>query len=163
MLPLDLHVLSLPLAFILSQDQTLHCIISIFKFFFLDPIRSYISKASGSSCLAACLTLCFFHIALSLLLRLHLLNELLHRTSRDALPAAASVLPSPRAGSPARGLSLSSAPLEKDCKSTTFFLSDKFFLKKVFNNPLSEVSGNPVPLLRASKGLPFRICMFCMR
>ena len=24
-LPLDLHVLSLPLAFILSQDQTLHC------------------------------------------------------------------------------------------------------------------------------------------
>ena len=27
MLPLDLHVLSLPLAFILSQDQTLHCII----------------------------------------------------------------------------------------------------------------------------------------
>jgi hypothetical protein len=24
MLPLDLHVLSLPLAFILSQDQTLH-------------------------------------------------------------------------------------------------------------------------------------------
>ena len=28
MLPLDLHVLSLPLAFILSQDQTLLCIIS---------------------------------------------------------------------------------------------------------------------------------------
>jgi hypothetical protein len=25
LLPLDLHVLSLPLAFILSQDQTLHC------------------------------------------------------------------------------------------------------------------------------------------
>ena len=24
-MPLDLHVLSLPLAFILSQDQTLHC------------------------------------------------------------------------------------------------------------------------------------------
>ena len=24
-LPLDLHVFSLPLAFILSQDQTLHC------------------------------------------------------------------------------------------------------------------------------------------
>ena len=29
MLPLDLHVLSLPLAFILSQDQTLHCIFNI--------------------------------------------------------------------------------------------------------------------------------------
>ncbi len=26
MLPLDLHVLGLPLAFILSQDQTLHCL-----------------------------------------------------------------------------------------------------------------------------------------
>ena len=25
LLPFDLHVLSLPLAFILSQDQTLHC------------------------------------------------------------------------------------------------------------------------------------------
>ena len=29
-LPLDLHVLSLPLAFILSQDQTLHCIKLLF-------------------------------------------------------------------------------------------------------------------------------------
>jgi hypothetical protein len=28
-MPLDLHVLGLPLAFILSQDQTLHCIINI--------------------------------------------------------------------------------------------------------------------------------------
>ena len=28
--PLDLHVLSLPLAFILSQDQTLHCKILVF-------------------------------------------------------------------------------------------------------------------------------------
>ena len=27
LLPFDLHVLGLPLAFILSQDQTLHCII----------------------------------------------------------------------------------------------------------------------------------------
>ena len=27
-LPLDLHVLSLPLAFILSQDQTLRCVLS---------------------------------------------------------------------------------------------------------------------------------------
>ena len=30
MLPLDLHVLSLSLAFILSQDQTLHCTFFIF-------------------------------------------------------------------------------------------------------------------------------------
>ena len=32
-LPLDLHVLSLSLAFILSQDQTLRCCISYFYFF----------------------------------------------------------------------------------------------------------------------------------
>ena len=37
LLPLDLHVLSLPLAFILSQDQTLHClkILSTLKIFTL--------------------------------------------------------------------------------------------------------------------------------
>ena len=32
-LPLDLHVLSLPLAFILSQDQTLRCCYMFFHFF----------------------------------------------------------------------------------------------------------------------------------
>ena len=32
-LPFDLHVLGLPLAFILSQDQTLHCILLYFKLF----------------------------------------------------------------------------------------------------------------------------------
>ena len=34
-LPFDLHVLGLPLAFILSQDQTLHCIIVLLDFSFL--------------------------------------------------------------------------------------------------------------------------------
>ena len=34
-LPLDLHVLSLPLAFILSQDQTLHSI--FFNYFVVVP------------------------------------------------------------------------------------------------------------------------------
>ena len=33
-LPFDLHVLGLPLAFILSQDQTLHCTIDFLIFFF---------------------------------------------------------------------------------------------------------------------------------
>ena len=33
-LPFDLHVLGLPLAFILSQDQTLRCIIVVLKFLF---------------------------------------------------------------------------------------------------------------------------------
>ena len=34
-LPLDLHVLGLSLAFILSQDQTLRCNIYFFSFFLL--------------------------------------------------------------------------------------------------------------------------------
>ena len=36
-LPLDLHVLSLPLAFILSQDQTLRCLSIFFLFQFVCP------------------------------------------------------------------------------------------------------------------------------
>ena len=40
-LPLDLHVLSLPLAFILSQDQTLHCNISFLKYpLKINPVSS---------------------------------------------------------------------------------------------------------------------------
>ena len=39
-LPLDLHVLSLPLAFILSQDQTLHCIFFIMLSLFLTLLVS---------------------------------------------------------------------------------------------------------------------------
>ena len=39
-LPLDLHVLSLPLAFILSQDQTLHCK----NCFFLPLTRSCLTR-----------------------------------------------------------------------------------------------------------------------
>ena len=42
-LPLDLHVLSLPLAFILSQDQTLHCKNCLFRFTFLTRLVSHTS------------------------------------------------------------------------------------------------------------------------
>ena len=41
-LPLDLHVLSLPLAFILSQDQTLHC-----KNCLLLPLTRLVSRPPG--------------------------------------------------------------------------------------------------------------------
>ena len=44
-LPLDLHVLGLPLAFILSQDQTLHCKKSFVK------ILACFSKALNSKTL----------------------------------------------------------------------------------------------------------------
>ena len=42
MLPLDLHVLGLSLAFILSQDQTLRCYILIKKNFFSNSERCFI-------------------------------------------------------------------------------------------------------------------------
>ena len=42
-LPLDLHVLSLPLAFILSQDQTLHCKNCSFTFIDSSSCRTHIS------------------------------------------------------------------------------------------------------------------------
>ena len=51
-LPLDLHVLSLPQAFILSQDQTLHCKIIFFlislKLFGILTYRSnyFVSKSN---------------------------------------------------------------------------------------------------------------------
>ena len=38
MLPLDLHVLSLSLAFILSQDQTLHCYFCFVIILLCDPL-----------------------------------------------------------------------------------------------------------------------------
>ena len=42
MLPLDLHVLSLSLAFILSQDQTLRCIYIVLSFFSRKNARPFI-------------------------------------------------------------------------------------------------------------------------
>ena len=41
-LPFDLHVLGLPLAFILSQDQTLHCKFDISFFFLFCAHRIYL-------------------------------------------------------------------------------------------------------------------------
>ena len=54
LLPLDLHVLSLPLAFILSQDQTLHCIILLIP---LSLTRSYYQSIplSINQCMSATL------------------------------------------------------------------------------------------------------------
>ena len=43
-LPLDLHVLSLPLAFILSQDQTLHCRSVLILVPFIDEV-SHVSAS----------------------------------------------------------------------------------------------------------------------
>ena len=50
-LPLDLHVLSLPLAFILSQDQTLHCKncslrFTVYRFLFTVSPLTFIDSSS---------------------------------------------------------------------------------------------------------------------
>ena len=62
LLPLDLHVLSLPLAFILSQDQTLHCKNCLF--YLLD----------SSSCLTHTLIMCADTRYLYLLIRFNVLS-----------------------------------------------------------------------------------------
>jgi hypothetical protein len=48
MLPLDLHVLSLPLAFILSQDQTLHSKVKTYYWFRRTGDLSLIVRSSNS-------------------------------------------------------------------------------------------------------------------
>ena len=52
-LPLDLHVLGLSLAFILSQDQTLRCILF---FFFIIPSKRHLTELTSFS-LLSCTTL----------------------------------------------------------------------------------------------------------
>ena len=56
-LPLDLHVLSLSLAFILSQDQTLHCTSFIFFLLKTYPARSPILGPRLIECNIRCLLL----------------------------------------------------------------------------------------------------------
>ena len=46
-LPLDLHVLSLPLAFILSQDQTLHCKNCLYFLTFDSSVSSTFNPVEG--------------------------------------------------------------------------------------------------------------------
>ena len=56
-LPLDLHVLGLSLAFILSQDQTLRCILF---FFFIIPSKRHLTELTSFSLLLLYYT-CFFN------------------------------------------------------------------------------------------------------
>ena len=81
-LPLDLHVLGLSLAFILSQDQTLRC---IFFFFFIIPSKRYLTELTSFSLLLLYYT-CFFNS----------FNELLSNGGPVASPfceSAAKILP----------------------------------------------------------------------
>ena len=58
-LPLDLHVLSLPLAFILSQDQTLHCT-SFFVFFKYYPDLFFLKRNLRSNVFRVALYISYF-------------------------------------------------------------------------------------------------------
>ena len=49
-LPLDLHVLGLSLAFILSQDQTLRCISHFFFFYTFEGLLAELTSFSLFSC-----------------------------------------------------------------------------------------------------------------
>ena len=77
-LPLDLHVLGLSLAFILSQDQTLRC---IFFFFFIIPSKRYLTELTSFSLIFLYYT-CFFNS----------FNELLSPTAAPRPPRFAKVL-----------------------------------------------------------------------
>ena len=110
-LPLDLHVLSLPLAFILSQDQTLHCkncslrftVYSLRFTVYCPPSASYLFDSSS------CLTHIQYMYAdtryLFLLIRFKSLSFI------------------------SRGLDFSTAPFfdESGCKDTTIFQTAKIF------------------------------------
>ena len=66
MLPLDLHVLSLSLAFILSQDQTLRCNYILFRFFRFSQDISDLQKlldgwTFSSPLSISCTTILSFH------------------------------------------------------------------------------------------------------
>ena len=131
LLPLDLHVLSLPLAFILSQDQTLHG--NYFQLFLkvcLSPgfplARSPGSGLSAQSGLLACFLL---------LLLSQCVNELsVPRPPQGSRPGfrLAPSRPPGRPGPP---------PLSVwGCKSTSFFRTAKLFQKN-----FSKFSKNSVP------------------
>ena len=106
LLPLDLHVLSLPLAFILSQDQTLHGnYLSVSGI----PSRSFARRRPpGQPRLLACFLL---------LLLSQCVNELsVPRPPQEPSPPGFRLAPSP-ASRPTR-----SPPLSVwGCKSTSFF------------------------------------------
>ena len=100
-LPLDLHVLGLPLAFILSQDQTLLCILQFLSFL---SLRFYYHLSGLPDGIDARTFFRYFLLSSS-----SLFNEL-----------SLSVFPAP--------LSLSRAPRsERDCKGTAFFFISNFF------------------------------------
>ena len=120
MLPLDLHVLSLPLAFILSQDQTLHCIIS-YKFLSLSLTLhnsskelTLLDKLYFFSVLACTVSSLFNELVLLLSLFLSFPSGL--RLLRKSQKSTSTFL-------------FRNPPFERGCKGKHYFLISKSFFK----------------------------------
>ena len=121
-IPSDLHVLGLPLAFILSQDQTLHCINCFSLLFYIRKVNVCYRAWFNSNTLSNSYSLIFGYSFLSK--NGYILKPL---TPRLAAPVsvfnnhfrtlfAFQFLPSVKSG----------------CKSNTFFLSTKNIFKNIF-------------------------------
>jgi hypothetical protein len=120
-LPFDLHVLGLPLAFILSQDQTLHCNICFLRLATVSPARAGCDLDSK---------------ALLIGTRVSVDSILVSSSQRtDRISAEADQLSFCHSNCPK---TLSNAvSFETDCKVTNFFHSANFFFKaaKIFLRP----------------------------
>ena len=106
-LPYDLHVLGLPLAFILSQDQTLRCTI---VFAFCSTLNLGF-RLLVHPCTAVFLTRFLFSASL----RMPVLASDFQRTSCSRFPSSLPLVPS-----------------ESGCKSTAFSVTRKHFFRKNF-------------------------------
>ena len=118
MLPLDLHVLSLSLAFILSQDQTLHCTFIFFRlllklkrFIVVNFFRENLSRFFLHSAIQVNL-IAFAYRKNSTVVFFIYLVLILHFCCFQSFKELVSVF------------------VETDCKVTTFFWIDKIFQKK---------------------------------
>ena len=118
-IPLDLHVLSLPLAFILSQDQTLRCIykkLNIFR-----PVSRYLSEINkvGTPCFFFIFIFSYSYFMLQNVNELPIKNR---QPCKTKMPAIMSVcFPAPSL----RGLSRPSFFPYGAAKVTTFFFPPK--------------------------------------
>ena len=156
LLPLDLHVLSLPLAFILSQDQTLHGNYLLLSKVCLSPgfplARSPGHRPRGPSGLLACFLL---------LLLSQCVNELsVPRPPQGSRPGF-RLAPSRPPGRPGRPL----FPFG-GCKSTSFFRTAKLFRKnfsKSFFPAAPAPSASLPPLPRSRETGPQKYCFFTIR
>ena len=104
--PFDLHVLGLPLAFILSQDQTLRCTIVLLVFLLNLGFRLMVHP-----CTAVFLTRFLFSASL----RMPVLASDFQRTSCSRFPSFMPLVPS-----------------ESGCKSTAFSVIRKHFFRIFF-------------------------------